>query len=113
MHAAIARAAAAVGGAKNVFVIGESHGACVALDAALTYPADVGGLNLVSACSQNRSQQGRRALKRRGLDGHHTCASRGQSTHQPTNPHLRSNSTRSAVAGATARTEIAVLLYTT
>jgi len=44
VHAAIAREAAAVGGATNVFVLGESQGACVALDAALTYPVDVGGV---------------------------------------------------------------------
>jgi len=44
VHAAIAREAAAVGGTKNVFVLGESQGACVALDAALTYQVDVGGV---------------------------------------------------------------------
>lgn len=36
--------AAAVGGAEKVMLIGESQGACVALDAALTYSVDVGAV---------------------------------------------------------------------
>lgn len=44
MHAVIAREAVAVGGVENVVLLGESQGACVALDAALTYPFDVGGV---------------------------------------------------------------------
>ena len=33
-----------VGGTQNVWLLGESQGACVALDAALTYPLDIGGV---------------------------------------------------------------------
>ena len=40
----IAREALAVGGVEKVVLLGESQGACVALDAALTYPVDVGGV---------------------------------------------------------------------
>lgn len=44
MHSVIAREAAAVGGTEKVVLLGESQGACVALDAALTYPSDVGAV---------------------------------------------------------------------
>lgn len=44
MHSVITREAVAVGGAANVVLLGESQGACVALDAALTYPMDIGGV---------------------------------------------------------------------
>ena len=40
----IAREALAVGGAEKVVLLGESQGACMALDAALSYSVDIGGV---------------------------------------------------------------------